>query len=98
MISKLKLAQNWSVGDLGLQSKVVLSAWTSLPPLYSDEIKQINITTFKLLVSHNKCPPSKKKNIYIYIGQKDFMHIQELKVYEHCFPNIAYAENLRKED
>lgn len=54
MISKLKLAQNWSVGDLGLQSKVVLSAYTNLSPLYSDEIKQINITTFKLLVSHNK--------------------------------------------
>lgn len=35
---------------------------------------------------------------YIYTEQKDFMHIQELKVYEHCFPNTVYAQNLRKED
>lgn len=34
---------------------------------------------------------------YIYTGQKALC-IQELNVYEHYFPNIVYAQNLRKED
>ena len=34
----------------------------------------------------------------MYIGQKDFMHIQELKVCELCFPNTVYAQNLKRED